>query len=371
MYGDSSGGTGVRGDSTSGTGVQGISSSGIGVYGTSPSYFGVRGTSSSSAGVVGDSSSGTGVYGSSSSLYGVYGISSGDHAIYGTISTTAAGKAAVFVTVCLVIGALVAAYPAPAGAADTFWVPAFRNTWQADEDTIPNFWGPLANARDGQYEPYVEAKKGTRLVQYFDKGRMELVDLSTPIKKTSPVTFGLLATEMITGRIQVGDATFQSKDAPTIAMAGDADNPGPTYANLRTSGLLAAKPRYNAAVQGPHIPYALTAAGTLEVPGPGSTLYPSGAPFSPVLGLDTYDEVTQHNVPSAFAQYRLRAGLATIGLAIAEPFWAKVKVGGVQKDAVVQAFERRVLTFTPSNVQAYQVEMGNIGQHYYQWRYGM
>jgi len=36
----------------------------------------------------------------------------------------------------------------------------------------------------------------------------------------------------------------------------------------------------------------------------------------------------------------------------------------------VQVFERRVLTYTASNDSAFQVEMGNIGQHYYQWRYG-
>ena len=36
---------------------------------------------------------------------------------------------------------------------------------------------------------------------------------------------------------------------------------------------------------------------------------------------------------------------------------------------LIQAFERRVLTYTPSNPPAFQVEMGNIGQHYYDWRY--
>ena len=37
---------------------------------------------------------------------------------------------------------------------------------------------------------------------------------------------------------------------------------------------------------------------------------------------------------------------------------------------LIQAFERRVLTYTPGNPAAFQVEMGNIGQHYYDWRYG-
>src|SRR5205823_12000219 len=32
-------------------------------------------------------------------------------------------------------------------------------------------------------------------------------------------------------------------------------------------------------------------------------------------------------------------------------------------------YERRVLTYVPSNVPGFQVEMGNIGLHYFDWRY--
>ena len=46
-------------------------------------------------------------------------------------------------------------------------------------------------------------------------------------------------------------------------------------------------------------------------------------------------------------------------------------VGGQQQDVLVQAFERRVLTYTPANPDAFKVEMGNIGRHYFQWRYGL
>jgi hypothetical protein len=58
------------------------------------------------------------------------------------------------------------------------------------------------------------------------------------------------------------------------------------------------------------------------------------------------------------------------GLPITEAYWAKVKVGGVVKDVLIQAFERRVLTYTPTNPAAFKVEWGNIGRHYYGWRYG-
>ena len=36
---------------------------------------------------------------------------------------------------------------------------------------------------------------------------------------------------------------------------------------------------------------------------------------------------------------------------------------------LIQAYERRVLTYNPANPPAFQVEMGNIGLHYYDWRY--
>ena len=37
---------------------------------------------------------------------------------------------------------------------------------------------------------------------------------------------------------------------------------------------------------------------------------------------------------------------------------------------LIQAFERRVLTYMPGNPPAFQVEMGNVGAHYRDWRYG-
>ena len=47
-----------------------------------------------------------------------------------------------------------------------------------------------------------------------------------------------------------------------------------------------------------------------------------------------------------------------------------MRVGGVERDVLLQCFERRCLTSTPSNPAGFQVEMGNGGQHSYQWRYG-
>ena len=62
--------------------------------------------------------------------------------------------------------------------------------------------------------------------------------------------------------------------------------------------------------------------------------------------------------------------LSVVGYPLSDPFWANIKVDGAQAWVLIQPFERRVLTYTPDNPAAWQVEMGNIGQHYYDWRYG-
>src|SRR4051812_26847207 len=127
--------------------------------------------------------------------------------------------------------------------------PAFQQQWQQGEALTPNFWGPLSTAKDGQMERYADVPGGQRLVQYFDKGRMEL--------RNGVVTNGLLAGEIVRGQLQVGDASFLAKDPPAIPIAGDADNPGPTYRHLSTTArsLLAATPAEpggdSAAVVGP------------------------------------------------------------------------------------------------------------------------
>lgn len=57
------------------------------------------------------------------------------------------------------------------------------------------------------------------------------------------------------------------------------------------------------------------------------------------------------------------------GYPITEAHWTTTKVAGVERDVLLQCFERRCLTYTPDNPTGWQIEFGNIGQHYYQWRY--
>ena len=88
----------------------------------------------------------------------------------------------------------------PAGAA-TFASPAFQTQWVAGEAIQTDFWGPpVATSDSGRKEYYKDAPAGHRLVQYFDKGRMEWTD------PPGRITNGLLPVEMIRGRVQFGDA---------------------------------------------------------------------------------------------------------------------------------------------------------------------
>ncbi len=240
---------------------------------------------------------------------------------------------------------------AQVGAASAFASPAFQQQWQHGEAITPNFWGPLDTAHNGQQEPDKEAPGAQHLVQYFDKGRMELTN--------GAVTNGLLATEMIRGQIQMGDTTFENRLPPTIPIAGDPDNVGPTYAALggKAKALLDAAPTQ----VGNSTQAVVSTAGDLSA---SATTATAPAVFT------LFDDATKHNVPRAFAEYRVVAGLPTIGYARSEPFFTTVKIAGTPRQVLVQVFERRVLTYTVTNPTGFQVEMGNVGHHYYQWRYG-
>jgi hypothetical protein len=235
--------------------------------------------------------------------------------------------------------------------AANFASPLFRIQWLQGEGVVPNFWGP--SATEGTPEAYAEAPGGARLVQYFDKGRMELTDPASGI-----VTNGLLAKELVTGDQQVGNAATIHRDPPIIPVAGDPGGVGPTYAALNSVGVPLFAPTPNRGTM------ALTASFSDD----GRLIITDG-PTTGIMPLRTYDAATQHNVLAPFVDFRTRVGLGAIGYAISEPFRATFTVGGAPKSIVVQVFERRVLTFTDSNPDPFKTEFGNIGRHYYTWRY--
>jgi hypothetical protein len=223
-------------------------------------------------------------------------------------------------------------------------------------------WGPGPFYTN--YEPYTEAREGNRLVQYFDKGRLEIDDPDADPRSPWFVTGGLLVTEMVSGQAATGDRTALSLGPARVPVAGDAGDAGdfgaPTYASF--AGLLSRTSDRAGATLDQHL-------------SAGGTVARSPAPPTP-LRIARYESATGHNWAEVFWRFAngpsRPAGfdwLFTLGYPITEPYWANVKVGGEPQTVLVQLFQRRSLTFNPSNPSQTQVEMGNVGRHYYNWRY--
>lgn len=256
---------------------------------------------------------------------------------------------------------------------------SFERVWaRTDQPVVTQqvsrtwMWGPEATS-PLLLEPYREAPNGQRWVQYFDKSRMEITNPASDRDHPWYVTNGLLATELITGRMQVGDSAYELYTPAQVNVAGDPDDAdAPTYASF-TARL-------------------------------GVTNAPGRRPITDVLDRDgttravpslaqwgAFDEVwvpeTSHWVASPFWAFMTSSGLVyedgvyaggelfenpyyATGYPITDAWWVSVAVGGTRKDVLVQCFERRCLTWTPLNPDGWRVEAGNIGQHYYAWRYG-
>ncbi len=99
------------------------------------------------------------------------------------------------------------AFSGVAGAAPDFADDAFANVWTRTDAPVQStsvarswFWGPQANSGP-LYERYLDAPNQERLVQYFDKGRMEINDPAGDRADPWFVTSGLLDRELISGQI--------------------------------------------------------------------------------------------------------------------------------------------------------------------------
>ncbi|KPL81172.1 PPC domain-containing protein [Herpetosiphon geysericola] len=254
--------------------------------------------------------------------------------------------------------------------------PAFNKVWSHADAPVASgqavrswLWGP--NSGQARAEVYDQSPGGLRQVQYFDKSRMEISDFESDRQSQWFVTNGLLAKELIQGQIQIGDSNYVQRTPAQINIAGDlGDASAPTYASF--SNLLGATNDRT----GKFADQQLARSGKVSA---------YAGNLNDAAKLVHYVPETGHNIPSAFWNFVNRQGLVNqngkvqegqvmdwvfaLGYPISEAYWAKVYVGGVEQTVLVQAFERRVLTYTPSNPADWQVEMGNVGQHYEQWRY--
>ncbi len=270
-----------------------------------------------------------------------------------------------------------------AGSADfSFANGAFRKVWErpdfpvAVQKATRSFtWGP--EGWSFREEPYAESPNGKRLVQYFDKTRMEITKPDGDTNSEYYVTNGLLVKEMVAGQVQEGDAKFRTTVPSEVPVAGDPDgNPGPTYRSFK--GVVSLNPDSKAPKRtGEIVKATITKDGkTGESDALGNKYQVKYSDYNPELG---------HNVADVFSKFMSLSGqvyqsekfvngpiinsVVAMGFPVAEAYWSRVVVAGVEKDVLIQLFERRVLTYTPDNSDAFKVEMGNVGAHYYAWRY--
>jgi hypothetical protein len=235
-------------------------------------------------------------------------------------------------------------------------------------------WGPggFSTLMTEQYDDE------DREVQYFDKSRMEM-PTDDAEAEDSPwfITQGLLATELMTGQLQLGDAQFVDHEPSQRSAAGDPqDVTAPTYAVMGDQ--IERAPRTGGAVIIEHI----NRVGVItedEARFAGYGVYDVDDAYTPVDGIDK-------NIASVFWEFMTSEGVVyqdgqfvesnlflnafyAVGYPKTDAFWADVLVGGNVQDVLIQCFERRCLTYTPGNPEGWEVESGNIGQHYYHWRY--
>jgi hypothetical protein len=280
--------------------------------------------------------------------------------------------------------------PAPEGANSvsgaSFQNAHFESVWSRTDGPVASgavsrswLWGPAPG--ETRQEPFAGAPGGVRTVQYFDKARMESNPAVTDPNNPWSVTTGLLVVEMASGQVQTGPASTEKLAPAEIAVAGDI-LPGPLdtaprYASFRQVASLPG-------TTGRSVPDAggMEVRATIDKAGKVGTL--SGEPPARVR-YAAYTPETGHNIPDVFARFMEQEGpvlvegkmargrlfdpVYLLGHPITEAYWTTVPIGGKAEQVLVQLYQRRVLTFLPSYGEGWQVQMGNVGQHYFGWRY--
>lgn len=256
---------------------------------------------------------------------------------------------------------------------------AFRRVWTRQDFPVSQqvssrswTWGPAPNS-EVLREKFIDNSEGARVVQYFDKSRMEINDPTADPNSEWYVTNGLLPIELMTGRMQVGFNQFEHRAPADVVVIGDLDNSFPTYRDLL--------PFYQSPGAVNRGDIGKPATGLLQSNGTIGAFND----FDKDAGTVLVDGGNNHGVPKVFVDFMNQRGIVSdgsryftdnvynplfvFGQPVSGAFWVKVKVGGKEMPILFQVFERRVLTYNPANDPAFRVEMGNVGQHYYKWRY--
>ncbi|NJN17551.1 MAG: hypothetical protein HC822_15400 [Oscillochloris sp.] len=266
---------------------------------------------------------------------------------------------------------------APMVHAEPFGPQAFRDVWERTDYPVQVglaqhswIWGPEAFT-PALREYFIEnGRPGTRQVQYIDKGRMEINNPDADQSVPWYVTSGLLGRELIDGQVQIGYDAFVPLAPANIAVVGDPDNQFPTYASLARLYETPAGDQVGDQISRVFLPE-----------GAGEFAQYADDPAAQIVRIER-----GFGIPRAFWNFMNQGGtiyrngqfqqadqlfdwLYVTGYPITDAHWTRVRIGGVERDVLFQAFERRVLSYTPANPGQFQVEMGNIGRHYYAWRY--
>ncbi len=268
----------------------------------------------------------------------------------------------------------------------------FRKLWTRTDDLVYDgivnrswVWGPKAldygykdKYRYSNKEKYIE-----RAFRHYDKGRME-IDPRQPRGSQWYIRGGNLVKEMVMGKVQTSEDGEFNKLNPLgiltpaeIPVVGDPvlTDMTPTYASFSEF----------ASVQGDNRAAERRGQSVVKLLNRDGYAVEKYTTDDPKAELVAYENVTGHNIPRAFKEYFEKVGtvldasgnkvkeqlldpLYIFGYPITEPYWARVPVGGKPTMIMLQLFERRVLSYTPTNTPEWQVEMGNVGRHYLDWR---
>ncbi len=253
----------------------------------------------------------------------------------------------------------------------------FQQRWQQHDQLVASgqanrswTWGPTALTQVVREQEYISEtfEWHERQVQYFDKGRMEINNPDGDTASLWYVTSGRLPIDLMLARTSY--RPFQQWKDAYITAIGD---PGhfPRYLDLQ--------PLYESP----------------GIPRPERLNQAATDMLEPDLSISRFEDSihdaatilrqgqNNHLVPQAFVDFMHQQGLILrngnhvntqiydplyiFGLPMTPAVWVRAQLGGVQRPVLFQIFERRVLSYTPSNPAAFQVEMGNVGAHYYDW----
>jgi hypothetical protein len=253
--------------------------------------------------------------------------------------------------------------------------PGFWFQWRVPDLPVANgqaqrpyLWGPTViysgteSPTDPAALPNPSQPFVPRLVAYFDKGRMDIPDPNPPQPTRFLVVPGALAKELVLGQVQFGDGSFLPATPLDVPVAGDfGDANAPTYVTFNRIGAATEVGKAQDRTGQP-VDATLARDGTIA----------QNADLGATVKVAAYLPETGHNLPDVFLNWfntQTWNWIYIAGYPVSEAYWATAQVGGESHSVLMQIFERRTITYDPQAPEGFKVQFGNVGRHYYDWRY--